>query len=63
MQEKLNFMKKCDKNTFNRLGMLMFSFLLMLMQIILLKRTLYVTEKCQKKKKKKSLFQFLAISR
>ena len=37
-------MKKCEKNTFSRWGMLM--------QIILVKFTLYVTEKCQKKNKK-----------
>ena len=36
-------MKNGEKNTFNRWGMLM--------QIILVKLTLYLTEKCQKRKK------------
>ena len=37
-------MKNARKKTFNRLGMLML--------IILIKLTLYLTEKCKKKKKK-----------
>ena len=42
-RKKKNFMKKCEKKTFNRWGMLM--------RIILIKLTLYLTEKFQKKKK------------
>ena len=40
---KQNFMKNARKKTFNRWGMLM--------RIILIKLTLYLKEKCQKKKK------------
>ena len=47
---KQNFMKNARKKTFNRWGMLM--------QIILIKLTLYLTEKCQKEEK--SPFNFLA---
>ena len=38
---KQNFMKKCEKKTFNRRGMLK--------RIILIKLALYLTDKCQKK--------------
>ena len=51
---KQNFMKNARKKTFNRWDMLM--------RIILIKLTLYLTEKCQKKKRKKSPFNFLTIS-
>ena len=46
-------MKKCEKKTFNRWDMLM--------RIILIKLTLYLTEKCQKRKI--SPFNFLAKPR
>ena len=49
----MNFMKLREKNTFNRWGMLM--------QIILVKLTLYVTEIFQKMKV--SPFHFLAKPR
>ena len=42
MEENDEIHEKCEKNTFNRWGMLM--------RIILVKLTLYLTEKCQREK-------------
>ena len=51
--KKTEFAKKCEENTFNRLGMLI--------QIILVKLTLYLTEKYQNRTN--TPFHFLANPR